>query len=253
MSCTIVSCYYNIPSKRSHEKYIEWINNLLSNINENTNLFIFVDKNSYDIIGKYLYRLKNLHIHVIEFTDLFIHKKYDTIWDSQYAIDPQSNIRTKECYIIWNSKFWFLKTAIEINKFDSDKFIWCDIGSYRFADGLFLANFPEYNKISNDKLDISLIENYTEDKEYFFNEVHISGAIFGGGKNILLELCEKYYEIFDDYVSKNKFIGCDQQLISTLYMKNKHLFNFVDDNIFYDNWFELYAYYNGDKKNVIIY
>ena len=50
---------------------------------------------------------------------------------------------------------------------------------------------------------------------------------------------------FDIYVANNKFIGCDQQIIASIYLKNKELFNTITpNNIIIDKWFWLYYYYS---------
>ena len=38
-SVTIVSCYYKVKSKHSHEKYNEWIHNFLYNLRSNIIIF----------------------------------------------------------------------------------------------------------------------------------------------------------------------------------------------------------------------
>tara|TARA_B110001450_G_C17360945_1_gene375495 strand:- start:30 stop:203 length:174 start_codon:yes stop_codon:yes gene_type:complete len=46
--------------------------------------------------------------------------------------------RSIGCYVLWNSKFQFLKEAIDINPFKSNKFIWNDIGSMRTISQLII-------------------------------------------------------------------------------------------------------------------
>ena len=145
----------------------------------------------------------------------------------------------------------FVKEAIELNPFNSDKFVWNDIGSMRDeAFAQYLTNYPLYKNISNDKLDIVLIQKYENEMQYFFqNEVHLSGSIFGGSKDTLLKIIDLYYKYFDEYAQNYLFIGCDQQILSTLYINNKELFNLIvaphDGSI--DKWF--YLYYEYIKNN----
>lgn len=242
MSSTLVTCYYKVKSKHSHKYYDEWIGYFLNNLN--TNIIIFT---SNDLVNYLMEKTKNkdkIHIIALNFNDLPIKKKYEKIWDEQYALDPEKHIRTKECYIIWNSKFDFVRQAIELNPFNSDKFVWNDIGSFRNPKYLkILESYPKYEKISKDKIDISLVVPFRTNQDFFFNSIHFGGAIFGGGKDIMLMMANKFYEMFDTYLEKKLFIGCDQQILASLYMKNKELFNCVSTNNFYDKWFELYAYY----------
>ena len=252
-SVTIVSCYYKIPSKHNHCNYNLWIQNLLLNIKCNIIIFTSSDLvNYFENIKKFNKNL-NLIIIVKEFNDLDILKKYNIdFWDNQYNIDPTPNIgRNKECYIIWNSKMNFIKEAIKLNPFNSDKFIWNDIGSMRnkyFSN--FILYYPLYNNISSDKLDIILIQDYKNKmQEYYQNEVHLSGSIFGTSKDTFLKIIDLFYKYLDEYIQNNLFIGCDQQILSTVYIKHPELFNIINPYVnnmndeIIDKWFYLYYHY----------
>jgi len=247
---TLVTCYYRIASKHSHFFYEAWINNLLQNLETNIIIFTSSDLETYfKNIQAQNGKLK-MHIVIKEFHKLDIINKYN-IWNDQYSKDPTPKVRTKECYMIWNSKMNFLKEAITINPFNSDKFVWNDIGSmrdYNYIVKYGISNYPEYNKISNDKLDIVILKDFANLKQDIFqNEIHLSGSIFGGGKETILKLIELYYQYFEDYLDKNLFIGCDQQILATLCVRYPELFNLVsppNQNII-DEWFYMYHYYSS--------
>ena len=252
-SLTIVTCYYKIPSKHSHDNYHIWINDLLLNIKCNIIIFTSSDLVDYFENIKLININLNLKIIVKEFNELDILKKYDIFfWKYQYTIEPNPNYnRSKECYILWNSKMNFVKEAIELNPFNSDKFVWNDIGSMRnkyFSN--FLSLYPLYNNISTDKLDIVLLTDYTDKTQiYYRNERHLSGSIFGASKDIFLQIIDLYYKYLDDYINKGFFIGCDQQILSTIYIKHPELFNLINphvnnmNNEIIDIWFYLYYHY----------
>lgn len=248
MSVTLVTCYYKVISKYDFTNYDKWINNLLQNIN--CNIIIFTSNNLVDYFNKLYPDKTKLTIICKELENLPINKKYNTeFWDKQKKIDPDKKCkRTQFCYQIWNSKFYFLKLAIKINPYNSDKFIWNDIGSMRdlnYTSKLF--NYPQYDKISNDKLDIILIKKFDNDNQFFFqNEIHLSASIFGGSKDIILELHTLYYKYFEQYIEKKLFIGCDQQILSTTFVNNKDKFNIIiPNNNIIDKWFWLYFYYTN--------
>lgn len=241
MSVTLVTAYYRFKSKHSYENYLTWIKNFLSSVK--ANLIIFTEENMKNIIQP-LVKNSKVHFIIKEFKDLEILKKYDNhIWENQYKIDnPAKHAnRTKECYIIWNSKFNFLKEAIKINPFESDKFVWNDIGSLRESRNL--NNYPLYHKVSKEKLDIVLLNKFKSNQYkkliYFRDNIYFSGAIFGGGKDVILELCNKFYDLLENYIKNGQFIGCDQQIISSLYLLNKDKFN----TIFTKDWFYIYEHY----------
>ena len=255
---TLVTCYYKIASKHPHFYYETWINNLLENVGCNIIIFTSADLESYfQDLQEQNTKLK-MHIVIKEFHELEIINKYN-IWDDQYSKDPTPKIRTKECYIIWNSKMNFLKEAISKNPFNSDKFVWNDIGSmrdYNYIIKYGISNYPKYNKISDDKIDILCLidfnNNTTEhteqtiiNQEYFQNEKHLSGSIYGGSKETLLKIIDLYYTYFQEYLDKKLFIGCDQQILATLYIRHPELFNIIkpEPNTI-DEWFYMYHYYS---------
>jgi len=252
-SVTVVSCYYKIPSKHDHSNYKIWIHNLLLNIK--CNIIIFTSLELVNFFENIKNNNKNLNLIIIvkEINDLDILKKYDIdFWNYQNKLDYYSFIgRTKECYIIWNSKMNFIKEAIKLNPFNSDKFIWNDIGSMRNEYFFkFISYYPLYNNISSDKLDIALLSDYNDKTQiYFQHEKHLSGSIFGTSKDIFLKIIDLYYMYFDEYVKQNLFIGCDQQILSTLYIRHPELFNLINpyeknmNNEIIDEWFYLYYYY----------
>jgi hypothetical protein len=121
------------------------------------------------------------------------------IWAHQYSMDPQKACgRTVECYLIWNSKLIFMKEAIERNVYGSDKFAWIDIGSFRNADTTILEYFPVYERSSEDKIDIMLIQTslpHEMNQLICFNTVHL-GCMFGGGIKAVNQLFQLFYKEF---------------------------------------------------------
>ena len=106
MSVTVVTCYYKIKSKHTPEEYDVWLTNFLSNVC--CNLVIFTSPDLVDYLnGKRQNNLKEkTHIISNELYNLELAQKYNKFWDYQYSIDKQHSCgRTKECYILWNSKF----------------------------------------------------------------------------------------------------------------------------------------------------
>ena len=267
-SATLVTCYYKIKSKHTFCEYATWIKNLLLSIR--CNIIIFTSADQADILLSLANTNRNtletqtqtqpgkVRVIIKELLDLDIVKTYPNIWEEQHMKDPTPHIRTKECYMIWNSKLSLVKEAIALNPFNSDKFIWNDIGSLR--DIRFILNnyknlfhYPRYELISKDKIDIVLIKDYTNPEQYIFqDEIHLSGAIFGGGQDALLKLIEIFYKNFKMYLEEGYFIGCDQQILSTCLHQQPELFNLIipdfTDNII-DKWFYLYHHYTQDTQD----
>lgn len=247
---TVVTCYYRMKSKHSPEQYDQWLTTFLKNIE--CNLVIFT---SPDLV-QYLYDKRSnfsekTRIYPIELADLEIAKKYQDFWDRQYEMDLYKNTgRTKECYILWNSKLWFLKKVIEENPFGSDAFIWNDIGCLRIENQAILKylgpRYPIHNKISRDMIDIVLLKPFqNRSQSIFINEVHFSGAQFGGHKDTILQFYDLFYKRFDKHINVGIFIGCDQQTVSSVYLENPELFNCISvEKTWIDPWFFLWQHYS---------
>jgi hypothetical protein len=159
--------------------------------------------------------------------------------------------------MIWNSKMSLVAEAIALNPFSSDKFIWNDIGSLRDSRFLTenstqLAKYPLYDNISADKLDIVLIEDFRDPHKLIFqNDVHFSGAIFGGGREVFLKVIDLFYRNFDMYLQNGYFIGCDQQIQATCFQQAPELYNPIKpdpSNHVIDKWFYLYHHYSCSKN-----
>jgi hypothetical protein len=100
-------------------------------------------------------------------------------------------------------------------------------------------------------MDIALINPFNNKPHFFQNSVHLSGSIFGSDKQTILILHKLFYEMFDIYLKNDKFIGCDQQILNSVYCNCPNLFNLIDHrdtkhNIpsWVDPWFCLYSYYS---------
>jgi hypothetical protein len=257
MSSTVVTCFYNLKSKHTFETYDKWIQNLLPNIQ--CNLVVFTSPDLKDYILNYRKTLLDKTVIICqEFNELELTNKYGDYWDRQYELDPQKHFgRNQNCYILWNSKLWFMKQAISINPFVSDKFVWTDIGCLRNTnlnqiDQIKL--YPLYDNISMGKIDIVLMNTIPNiEQTYFFNEVHFAGAMFGSDTNTIIKLYDRFYQKLDQFIKEDKFIGCDQQTISSVYNENRELFNTIDGLTYSwdERWFYLWKYYTTYEDNKI--
>lgn len=250
---TLVTCYYRISSKHSTKDYFYWISLLFQKLN--TNLVLFTNTETYPLIKDILKKSDvNLHVIFKDMNEFTICKKYpESFWTNQFNHDKcairKSKIHNGDVYKIWNTKFDFLKEAIELNPFNSTKFIWNDIGSMRNNEFSTLLNiYPKYNNISNSQLDIIQMNHFLPNdyNKLFFNtgEIRFSGSIFGGTYETILKLHTLYYKMFDHYVKNNYFIGDDQMILASTYIQNSELFNcIIPKNRFIDPWFWLYYSY----------
>jgi hypothetical protein len=251
---TVVTAYYCVKSKHEPSQYHAWINNLLLHVGSNCKMVIFTSSDLVEYMNAVCKKNvlgASFTVISMEMKEFKLLKRYPLkMWVQQYAMDPQKSCgRTIECYLIWNSKLMFLKEAMKRNIYDSDKYVWVDIGSCRTTTNpKLLEDFPRYENVSNDKIDIVLLRPYAEEEMkqvIFYNTVHLSGAMFGGNIRAINRLYENFYKALDVYLCGKCFAGCDQQILSTCCVHNPEIFNLIiPDSKKCDVWFYLYHHWS---------
>ena len=141
---TIVTAYYRIgKAKHTFSQYKTWIKNFLCNVKHS--LVIFTDKEHAPYFLKLRKKyLKNTAVIIKEFHQLNEYAQYE-MWKCQQVKDTKINICRAELYIIWNEKIHFIKEASELNIFNSEWFMWMDIGAFRNNKYDYDLNIKEIN------------------------------------------------------------------------------------------------------------
>lgn len=142
---TVVTAYYDIPSKLPRSGYLKHMENFLPKIP--CNLYIFTDRADYaalyELRKPYLQQTKFI---IKEFSELQEAKRME-VWKEQHEMDHENAYHTPELYVVWQEKIRMVMEVINENAFNSEYFIWCDIGSFRstgFSQNL--TSFPDYNR-----------------------------------------------------------------------------------------------------------
>jgi hypothetical protein len=263
MSITFSSCFYIIKSKFNPEKYVEWMNNFISIVN-NFNLVIYSDLNSY----KYIKTNNNPRIKiVIKPIEEFFNYKYKNFWIENHKRNFKLNSDTCwELNMLWSEKINFVKETQENNYFNTDFYGWCDIGYFRNRNGEYndthtneLSQWPDSNKlknIKNDKIVYGCINNndvyinFLRDIINKKNKVNlpivaipdnqqsIAGGFFILHKNMINWWFETYEAKLETYFKNNYLVKDDQIIIADCVFSNLDKFSlFREKNNNYDNWF----------------
>lgn len=247
---TIVSSYYPMKSKHSVEKYKKWIKNLFENVP--FNLVFFTNKEYTPFIKDIRKNFSNTKIITLEFEELEVFKKYPlSFWKEQKKLDHEE-YHIPELYAIWYEKKEFIKKTIEVNPFNSEYFVWTDAGICRDTNWIpYLKNYPCLNKIPINKILINKIKNFSDKNEYydFKNDLENIGAgIIGGNIKAWQDYDILYNKIFNIYINDNRFVGKEQNLITTMCIKKPELFELYNSKDFktnkyeYNKWFSLLFY-----------
>ncbi|OQV12713.1 hypothetical protein BV898_13034 [Hypsibius exemplaris] len=210
---TVVTAYYNIPAKRSNTTYARWMRIFLRKIP--CHLYIYTES-EYESYFKSLRKdhLNRTKIVVKPFTALKMSKNMN-LWMAQREMDHE-RLHTPELYVIWNEKVNFLAETIRDNAFDSDYFLWTDIGSFRDPRRTpELATYPD-TEVANHALGTSKVfflqmYNFTPGEmhlspvnglpthDFRYND-RLGGAVLGGHRNAVLRYEKIYYETLSKMV-----------------------------------------------------
>ncbi|OWA51045.1 hypothetical protein BV898_15547 [Hypsibius exemplaris] len=138
---TVVTAYYNIPSKHSNAEYLKWIGNFLPRIP--CYMYLFTDEKSAEQLIKLRAPFLNRTIFVVRpFAQLKEVKRLE-MWKEQHKIDHERHYQSPEVYAWCGTRKCTSFGRLRENAFDSDYFLWTDIGSFRDADRVkHLTTFP---------------------------------------------------------------------------------------------------------------
>jgi len=227
-SVTLVSAYYNVPSKTTKNKYLEWARNFFAI--PNVNLVFYTDAENSDVFKGFNRDTKHTLFKTLPLSETEAFQKFGTKFEKQFNenMDPEKILHKSHLlYLIWTQKNYFLERVANENPFNSTHFLWCDVGCFR-DDSVKMENFPLLMPAMTEpgKVLISLMDKFNakdnENTDFTFRSC-VTGAIFGGDKKAILQWVEKYEEMVNSYILQNRFAGKDQNIYASLILKNPEL------------------------------
>lgn len=260
MSITFASCFYIIKSKFDPSIYIEWMNNLISIVND-FNLVIYTDENSC----QYINTKGNPRITVIvRPIDQFYNYKYKDYWVANH--EKNALLNGQSCWelnMLWSEKIWFVKDAVERKYYDTEFYGWCDIGYFRNrpmdAHTSTLMNWPNPDnivKLNKNKICYACINNDNGYMNYLYKIVNnknaddlpeqpipahqnsIAGGFFICHKDKIAWWAKTYNNKLELYF-KNKYLVKDDQiiLVDCILSDMDQFVLFRENHPRLDNWF----------------
>jgi hypothetical protein len=162
-------------------------------------------------------------------------------WQKDIQRDVERSIHNPNLYIIWNEKSMFVQRAMSLNPFDTEFFMWCDIGCFRNAEEipLFQKEWPSKDFLRSARRDKMYFLNITpfEERDFtvlangltrsFEYDTRIGATMFLGHKDIFETWIELFYKYMNVYMVKDYFTGKDQNIIATMYVLHPELFRLV--------------------------
>jgi glycosyltransferase involved in cell wall biosynthesis len=221
---TIVTAFYDMPSKYPKEKYLVWLRHFFESCPGP--MVIFLEE-------KYLSEISDMRKKFMNQTMLVVlpreewmaNKKFGhKVWEYQLTKDPEGHIHSPDLYKIWYEKKEFVKKVIEANPFHTKKFIWCDAGVVRDEEvKSWVAGFGREDRIPEDKLLLLQIDPFTEDDIIlqadgipgnFLKKNRIGGTIQAGTALTWKQWSDRYDQMLSKYLVAGRFIGKDQSIMA---------------------------------------
>ena len=223
---TIVSALLtNINSSRNIEIYIECGKKLC---NININKVIFIEEhifNTYFINEKY--PLTTFIFTSKEQLYLYKYNKDDLTDFNKLCSDNPSKDTIEYMYVQCSKTEW-IRTAIEINPYDSEQFVWVDFGIYHIMnndENLFIQVISNLNNKSYENIRIGSGTCYNIETIYTHIQWIFLGGIFGGHKDRLIEFANLMKEKCIDIITNQKTIMWEVNIWFLIYLENNDLFN----------------------------
>ena len=261
----VVTSYFRVPSKFVAGRYDGWMRNMLSLQDA---MVIFTQPDLVD-------QIKDLRKHAVNRTiiiplvleDLPYAKLFPaSFWQDQLERDPEKGIhRSYQLFWIWLSKTWCVMQAIRLNVYDSDLFVWSDIGCFRDTTYNSKTMIMHREKVPPHEMLQMAHHKPNPPKEELFNNkykhksnFYHSGSQFAGYIDTWKKFHEYFLDTIDRFLEKNMIIVEDQAVLQSTCLSHPEIcayapFSEVQDNHYFGLRHILhfggeYKYWRYDKK-----
>lgn len=248
---TIVTAFITIQSKHSKDQYKNWMKGLLS---YNGPMIIFADSNNIENISKLRENLPTKLI-LTKLDDLYTNKykgKFNHHLGFYSVHDKMEKVMNLDEYsMIQCEKPNFLKISADENPFNTNYFMWYDIGYIR-SGKLLPQSWPNVDKLKilNDKIFVMSLKNEgcknVKKSMYTYseppNDVMITGGIMGSHKNNINTFHKLFYDKLENIIEEGKeWAGMEQFILSHIYCENMDKFHILkakkNEFVNNDEWF----------------
>mmetsp|Transcript_8239 Transcript_8239/g.12666 ORF Transcript_8239/g.12666 Transcript_8239/m.12666 type:complete len:373 (+) Transcript_8239:98-1216(+) len=235
---TIVTAFFDIPSKRPSREYLPWIRRFMS---LQDNMIIFTTPDQVELFRKLRKNDRRTHVIGMELNETQVVKDFGGMdfWRRQAALDPEEFIHSKELYIIWNEKGHFIEKAMDVDPFGTEFFAWVDMGYLRddLLENQRMIRFVPAALLKTKALflDVRALVNGDE---------YIGGGFIGGYREGVSTWIKSYYENLS--ANRDRFLGKDQPWMFQTCVQNPELCLWVQPcNSYGDPWFFMGPFLHG--------
>jgi hypothetical protein len=256
---TVVTAYFDVPSKHSSDRYKVWMKNMLSLQDP---MVIFLSTSWIPAIKELRKHAWNRTVIIpMEVGDVPLANEYPIkFWERQLDIDREKRIhRSYYVFWIWLSKSWWVTKAIGHNFFNSDVFVWSDMGCFRDEryNSKEIVRFPD--KIPRDKMLFLAHHRYNvpperiwnnkyDQKEHFYH----SGSMIAGHADTWIQFHKYFLETIQKFNRREMFIGEDQTVLQSTCLEHPDICAYISfDQVRPDNYYFglRYLLHHGVRRN----
>ncbi|CAF4165396.1 unnamed protein product [Adineta steineri] len=237
---TVVIAYFPLSkSKHSKAQYQSWLKNLLGFCQSPIIIYTSIE---YQPILQYLRRNNSLRTHfIVEYNsplEIPPIKNLVPVFEQQYPSDPERAYHSIELYAVWCAKSFILNRSAELNPFQTKYFLYIDAGAFRSSNYRFQSWPYEpsvHSILANNRLLLGMISplprqfcppSYTIDKGLIRYDL-IQAGLMGGTADAIHWWTPVFYKTIDIYISKNFFIGKEQNLMNAIALIYPHRINMM--------------------------
>jgi len=193
---TVVTAYYDMPSKHDGDTYQSWFQLMLSATDP---MVVFVDPTS-KWLKFVLHRRQHAPTIVVPFPFrnlTMANTFHNDFWNKEVLPRDKTNRFRKgsDVYKIWNEKIIMVHEVALLNPFQTEHFIWIDAGYYRRPsqaprNGPIVRNNITANGVKPKQLLLQKV--VTKEKPAY----EIAGGAWGGTASAIQEAYDRYFQTF---------------------------------------------------------
>jgi hypothetical protein len=234
----IVSAYYKIPSKKSHEAYMEFLKGFFA-FTKRPILFF-----TEEALVKELDKIseQNVEFAVQPFNEMDVFTEYPSkFWKEQIKRGKEEDVTWQLAALRANKKH-FLDRASEIKK-DANWFIWVDAGCIRLPHWApIMRDFTVRNRFQEPGIYMQLLKAPKPEENFFkAPAVHVAGAILLAHRDYIKPYIEEYNATLDCYDSL-KIPAQDQYIMASIKQPWVHKVEIPRGQLFPNDWLFFLAY-----------
>ena len=256
---TVVSAYYEMPSKNKKEDYRNWIRIFLETIP--CFLVFFTEEPLVPFIKECRKNFEDRTVIIaLPRSEWNVNKQFkQEEFDALFKLDPEKHVgHTPELYKVWYEKKEFVLRAISLNPFNHTDFVWTDAGIYRDQKLAELTKaFPVADRIPTDRIMMLNVMAFTKSDEVLQNgfigggvdKARIGGGIVAASKEQWIVYNTLFNSIIERYRKAGLFWGKEQTIMKTLVLENKTKVSLIEAKPIMSNyWFYSVLYLGASPK-----